>query len=1729
MIINNTHVRGIFLYSKDVDYEKGDFVVSGDSIYICTAANPTDTVNFTVSGIDPSTDTTGNYKMYPGDKISTAKEYYDYVNNRLYWNYKSTKEEVEAALEVEAGTLVIKGTVPNRDSLPEINKKEGDVYKVGTDSTGYEYAYIPYKVDKYISGNVLNQILQDSFFGVNEEGIITNHIYTSRDEEGNEILEYSIGGSLANIEDNKILNAIMKSPDLNNGMFNVSRALSEISAYINQNSTTESVLVKQYTYLDTSGGNNRVRIQELIDPSIGTVYFRYAEGIGLTSNTYNPGQVYKLNDVVYYNGKTWISSINNNSGHTPGIDEEYWTEYSSSWAYNNITAWQSNSSGSSSSIIQQLNDIRAYYAKKISELEATRRQLTDTFCNREVSVLSNQNYPEDDATLIARENVRMHSSWEYIDNDEQELLNSLNVSSLSDIITLISSTSFVNNYFNPSNLGINLVVKVGTKSNFTYSYSKGGSAWVHGKSISQLLTDFGVSRFSDIFLLNSEYYNFLLTLNPDYPFTIIIKDESSKNLSVSSYKTVNQVWTYGNTLFDECDIPNQVSTICLEDLIYNSNLLGTAYDDFIGNSLVVESCESIDGGANYLLPVPDIYGVYDYTLPFIFKSAYSETLGSEDFSMYSDGETYNIGDKVIFRSDTDTYYHRYISLINNNLGNIPSSPQSDKIAWKNWDDYIKRYSWKSSIEIDGKLEAVQKFKEFLSVPYLNRDEKSNSFWQYLTLGPTSFDTNRIYPEGNIVYYNGNFFRNNYTVNYPVEDDIRYVSGETNYDDTWTVLDREVVKKFIPDYFKIFNEGYSNIGEFRESFRDSNVLKLGFDKSKFRWIDAVNKPNNGVFCIIYPMFKDETDDFINNELSEVFQNSNAYYAYFDFNSETCWICPVYSETVDSESIVKIFVEDLETTFGNINDCVSNISEYDVINCLSGNVFLNTMSSPDRSINMFLRLGYRDYTIDKHYLTDDIIYTCRITGSGENLTYDSLVRSTITPANISFFDKPFIFTEPEESHVLGICSVQVSNLYGTTLTPILKAGYSSSRSEYDYYIGQNPEYSWREINHELRPDLGYVTMETEKIDGWKQSTYSKNSIVFYRNRLWISLSSGNSTEPSFGSSKWKEYVSGSCQKPGDVLKIKDGDIYRCFIWSNGYRGNLKSNEKYSLYNSESLILVRDPNSDYKEGSVEGGSTILSFNSVTSREIFNDFLYPAMATIINDTRIDSLCNSLGTTDLTSLILNTSSDDIKFVLCSLYPGVSYIVNSESGYFKINRGIISSVEIIDNESYLNGIGDITNNSILSNISKYYTPFMVLKDKSFSSVYEEEYRYVHNLTLTRKTTSDWKTGVGPLIKTLYELAGNPEEWKSGVTYDTGDFVLYNDIVWECLSSTSQIPSYATSSWKRSGILDFITEKDLDTLEGYSIPIRTICKRDFDGRRYYYVNGNYWVSGRPPASDSDYSTEYNYDVNYPWELPDAFNLGKVWAHSKAGGDKYWYVVQNKSNWLEITSGNYYDSNRLINVSPWWGTSTGYSSAEEALFDILCTNFVIHPNKSNPVDRFVGIFWDNTITYEVGDIVAYKPANKEEYLLWRCTVSNINKDPESNSDKWSFYGDPLYNVLTYIPSETTLLSSINPSVPFKLINKVGSPEDYYITLNTNSSDFSDPCIATILVQKIINNYIRSWNITVDLSETPLNPEDNYVRYFITDSLWLDISGDHITKHLVLNDNNARIKNIYYRYKL
>ena len=1717
MIINNTHVQGIFLYSSDVDYERGDFVVSGDSIYICTASNPTDTLRNTVSGIDPATDTTGNFKMYPGDKISTAQEYYDYVNNRLYWNYKNTKEEVESALEVEAGTLIIKGSVTSRDALPTRFLEEGDVYRVGTDSTGYEYAYIPYKIDKYISGNVLNQILQDSFFGVNEEGVITNYVYTNTDDEGKEVLEYSIGGSLANIEDNKILNAIMKSPDLNNGMFNVSRALSEIAAYVNRGANTESVLVKQYTYLDTSGGNKRIRIQELVDPSLGSIYYRWSEGISLATDTYSPGQVYKLNDVVRYSGKSWLSMTNNNSGHQPGSDINYWTEYSGAWAYNNITSWQSTFSSSGAVLAQQVNDIKAYYSKKIAELEATKKQLTGTFCNREVSGISGTS---NTATLVARENVRMHSSWDYVNNDETDLLNRLGVSSLSDVFTLVSSAGKVNTYMNPVPLGINIIIKVGTRTNHTYSYSNGGGAWVHGKTLAQILTEFNVTRLSDVFLVPQETYNSFLSLPMDCPFTVIIKDDSSKNLSISLYKQVQQSWTYGRTLFEESDIANQVTRIFFEDLIYNDVHLGTTYNGTVGNTLVVETYGLADNQADFpdtksVVSCPGLYGAYEYKMPTLYKSYFAEPVGPEEIFNYDPEQGYSLGQKVRFVDNLTGTTVIYMALLNIEPEEDPNnpihSPKASPSEWIPWYDYLGGFTWRSTyLGPDEKDKPIEDIITDLSTPYFSGN--GGDLWQQLVLGPSPFNKKDLsYPRGSIVVHKGAYYRNNLEVK----------SGglfPTNPDSAWSKIgdfsDLSLIKSLVPDYSGIF----PGIGrtDFNNLFNADVTVTLPIDSSKFRWLDSTGqKTYTRFFCIIYPIF-----DLSEEELFDMVKKENSYYAFFDLANSSCILRKVTNE----EDTVLSYLNDVLEVYGDIGNAFGNrwIDDGSIISALSGNVYLNTLNLPNSgSINVFMNVTYRTQEA-ADYLGDNF-FKCRILGSGSNLSYDSFVKENINYANLTFIDKPESFSD--EVNTLGFCSVKVSEMADYTITPILKAKTGGDpKTDYFYYIGQTPGYSWRLINS-TNPELEYITRITNfRANSWSlSSTYSLDDIVFWHNRLWKSNTNNNTGNiPFLGSDVWDVYNESPVQRDGDVYYDDENQLR--YIWSNGFRGLKNSNRIYKLNGSESFAVAFDPiNGVYSKFN---GSTFSSYSS--SGDVFNDILTPASASEISDTRNASLYIAAGPTSLLSKILNSSLEDIK-TLCTLYPQVSYIVRDGSNYYRVSNGSINSIaQITTDEEYLGNIDKIATTSTLSGFSTYYTPFMVLLDLSSDLQYTEEYRYVFNnmSNSQRKTINDWKTSVGPLTKTVIELAGKPGEWSNSVTYSTGDYVIYDNIVWESTSdnNTGNTPGYSSNKWNRSPILSFITTEELEVLEGYSMPLRTVCTRTVDGEKYYYINGNYWAPGVPPQDDSEYSQTPNYDnLDYPWELPDAFNLGKVWAHTRAGGDKYWHVVQNRSGWLGVSAGSYYDSNRLMNATPWWNNSGSFSSAEEALFDILKTNCVVHPSASSSADRWLGIMWKNTITYSQGDIVAY------ENLLWRCLDSNTNKPPKLNPDMWAFYGDPLFNTLTYIPSETLLLTSVDPSVPFKVLTKIGSESDYYVTLNTNSADFSDPCITTVLVQQIIDNIIKSYVVTIDLSEEPLVSGVSYVRYYITPDLYLDVTGDDITKVLTVNDPNSKIKNIYYRYKI
>ena len=215
MILNNSHQTGIFKYSDEVYFEKGDFVVDGTCIYVCESSEP-------VMGIRPSLDTSRDYySEYPGNKITTASEYYDYV-----------------------------------DSLDRNETVE----------------------DKYVSSHVLCEILENMYFGFGDNGIVDDHVIYNP----NTGIEYSIRG-VREILDNSytdVLNDIIRDNDLNNGLIKISRNLPEIrDLLVASSSELESsvVILKQYTYRNTSD-SIPFRVQELMDPEKNKLYYRFSKG-----------------------------------------------------------------------------------------------------------------------------------------------------------------------------------------------------------------------------------------------------------------------------------------------------------------------------------------------------------------------------------------------------------------------------------------------------------------------------------------------------------------------------------------------------------------------------------------------------------------------------------------------------------------------------------------------------------------------------------------------------------------------------------------------------------------------------------------------------------------------------------------------------------------------------------------------------------------------------------------------------------------------------------------------------------------------------------------------------------------------------------------------------------------------------------------------------------------------------------------------------------------------------------------------------------------------------------------------------------------------------------------------------------------------------------------------------------------------------------------------------------
>ena len=74
MILNDgKHIQGIFIYNPDVEFERGDFIIEGECIYLCKSGNP-------VKGLLLS-ENPDFYSPYPGSMITSIEEYEDYIAN----------------------------------------------------------------------------------------------------------------------------------------------------------------------------------------------------------------------------------------------------------------------------------------------------------------------------------------------------------------------------------------------------------------------------------------------------------------------------------------------------------------------------------------------------------------------------------------------------------------------------------------------------------------------------------------------------------------------------------------------------------------------------------------------------------------------------------------------------------------------------------------------------------------------------------------------------------------------------------------------------------------------------------------------------------------------------------------------------------------------------------------------------------------------------------------------------------------------------------------------------------------------------------------------------------------------------------------------------------------------------------------------------------------------------------------------------------------------------------------------------------------------------------------------------------------------------------------------------------------------------------------------------------------------------------------------------------------
>jgi len=215
MIINNNRIQGLYIYNSDsenIEFTKGDLVVSGDCIYVCDAN--------IISGVDPAEDTSYEYyHPYPGSKIMSASEYFQWV-------------------------------------------KDGGE-------------------DKYISSQAIMGILQGYQFGLNMEGVVTDWIDQNGDTTLK--LSNITDRPIDNLMLTETLNRGMVKIDWRLGQIVGGEingvSFSTLFGFLDKTDPESGepidyqLMLSQYTYKQDS--NLFIRIQELMSPLSGVSVYRF--------------------------------------------------------------------------------------------------------------------------------------------------------------------------------------------------------------------------------------------------------------------------------------------------------------------------------------------------------------------------------------------------------------------------------------------------------------------------------------------------------------------------------------------------------------------------------------------------------------------------------------------------------------------------------------------------------------------------------------------------------------------------------------------------------------------------------------------------------------------------------------------------------------------------------------------------------------------------------------------------------------------------------------------------------------------------------------------------------------------------------------------------------------------------------------------------------------------------------------------------------------------------------------------------------------------------------------------------------------------------------------------------------------------------------------------------------------------------------------------------------------